>query len=80
MMALVILAAQLAYPIWLGFRGASFAHAAVFAALMALALLIWGPKPHEVVHTPSRWLLALFSTILATALTAAGYGIGRLLA
>ncbi len=75
-MGFMIFFAQLAYPVWLGSRAAGLAHCATYAAILAICLLIAGPKSHEVQGNPGFATRAAFSLVLASGLTGLGYAVG----
>lgn len=75
-MGFMIFFAQLAYPVWLGAKAAGLGHCSTYAAVLAVCLLIAGPKSHEVQGNPGFWLRAFFSLTLAAGLTGLGYGVG----
>ncbi|OHD00912.1 MAG: hypothetical protein A2885_13480 [Sphingopyxis sp. RIFCSPHIGHO2_01_FULL_65_24] len=68
----------LAYPIYLGYSEAGLLRAAIFAAIFGVVLLFTGPKASEVQGNPSKPLMLFFSLVIASGLTAVGYGIGYL--
>lgn len=75
MNALITLA-MLAYPIYLGYSGADLARPTIYAAVLAVVLFFKGPRAAEVQGNPSKPMMFLMGAVLASGMTAIGYGIG----
>ena len=79
-MGFLIFAAQIAYPIWLGAHNDPLRSVWVYVAILAVALLMFGPRRGEVQGNPSLALRASFALVLSVGLGFLGYGIGALFA